>query len=314
MILVTGGLGFIGSHTVRALLDLGQPCLVTQHRSTEVPDFLRGSVDTPAVFASVDVTNRSMVLALRDDHPIDGIVHFVGALSTDPFKDMRDATGALANVLEAAHVWKVKRVSVASAIGVYGIPRDPHPINEDFIVPLAGNPHAIVAQKKAAEIYAEFMASSLGMECVVLRIAGIYGPRYRGMRTFVSRLAHAVARSQPLDLTGVRFGAGLEDGGDWCYVKDCARGIALLQTAPTLHHRIYNVGSGTVTCNREFVAAVPDSVPGASVATMEGDAVASPVAALDIGRLRDDTGYAPQFDATAGILDYVAWLRNGNAH
>ena len=203
MILVTGGLGFIGSHTVRALLDLGQPCLVTQHRSTEVPDFLRGSVDTPAVFASVDVTNRSMVLALRDDHPIDGIVHFVGALSTDPFKDMRDATGALANVLEAANVWKVKRVSVASAIGVYGIPRDPHPINEDFIVPLAGNPHSIVAQKKAAEIYAEFMTSSLGIECVVLRIAGIYGPRYRGMRTFVSRLAHAVARSQPLDLTGV---------------------------------------------------------------------------------------------------------------
>jgi UDP-glucose 4-epimerase len=47
---------------------------------------------------------------------------------------------------------------------------------------------------------------------------------------------------------------------------------------------------------------------------MEGDAVASPVAALDIGRLRDDTGYAPQFDATAGILDYVAWLRNGNSH
>jgi len=314
MILVTGGLGFIGSHTVRALLDHGYPCLVTQHRSTDVPDFLLDHLDAHAVFASVDVTNRSQVLALGDDHPIDGVVHFVGALSADPFRDMRDATAALANVLEAAHTWQVKRVLVASAIGVYGLPRDPRPLNEESFVLLAGNPHSIVAQKKVAEIYAEFVASSLGMECVVLRIAGIYGPRYRGMRTFVSRLAHAVARTQPLDLTGVRFGAGPDDGGDWCYVKDCARGIALLQTAPTLRHRIYNVGSGTVTRNREFAAAVPDSVPGASVAAMKSDDMPPTVAALDIDRLREDTGYMPHFDATTGLLDYVAWLRSGNPY
>ena len=41
MILITGGLGFIGSHTTRALLDLGERCVVTQHHRTEAPAFLR---------------------------------------------------------------------------------------------------------------------------------------------------------------------------------------------------------------------------------------------------------------------------------
>ena len=40
MILITGGLGSIGSHTARALLDLGEPVVLTAHRSTRLPEFL----------------------------------------------------------------------------------------------------------------------------------------------------------------------------------------------------------------------------------------------------------------------------------
>lgn len=42
MILVTGGLGFIGSHTVRALLDLGEECLLVQRNARPLPSFLDG--------------------------------------------------------------------------------------------------------------------------------------------------------------------------------------------------------------------------------------------------------------------------------
>jgi UDP-glucose 4-epimerase len=40
MILITGGLGSIGSHTARALLDLGESVVLTAHRSTQLPDYL----------------------------------------------------------------------------------------------------------------------------------------------------------------------------------------------------------------------------------------------------------------------------------
>lgn len=70
MILVTGGLGMTGAHTVRALADLGHKVVVTTHRRTEVPSFLTGQVTVEPP----DVTDRDAFLALTGRHDITGIV------------------------------------------------------------------------------------------------------------------------------------------------------------------------------------------------------------------------------------------------
>lgn len=62
MILVTGGLGMIGAHTARALVDLGHE-VVTAHRRAKVPSFLAGRV----AVESLDVTDRNVFLADRHD-------------------------------------------------------------------------------------------------------------------------------------------------------------------------------------------------------------------------------------------------------
>ncbi|MEV5496065.1 NAD-dependent epimerase/dehydratase family protein [Nonomuraea fuscirosea] len=66
MILVTGGLGMIGAHTARALLDLGQEVIVTSHRRSDLPSFLAGA----ATVETLDVTDREEFLfpgqAVRD--------------------------------------------------------------------------------------------------------------------------------------------------------------------------------------------------------------------------------------------------------
>jgi UDP-glucose 4-epimerase len=225
---------------------------------------------------------------------------------------MRDATTGLANILEAASVWKVKRVCVASAIGVYGAARDSAPAREDSVIPLNGEPHPIVAMKKAAEVYVESVCARAGIDSVVMRISAIYGPRYRARRSFVSRVAHAAARGTALDLTGVPWGTGPDDGADWCYVTDCARAIALLQHAPSTSHRMYNVGSGVATRNREFVDAARLHVRGAKLEPMAPSASPPCVRALDITRLKDDTGYTPRWNVAAGMANYIDWLRAGN--
>jgi len=298
MILVTGGLGFIGSHTVRALLDLGVPCLATSHCRTEVPQELRG-----ADVIALDITDRAAMLSLLDRYPITGIVHLGGALST-PVEELRTSSAALANVLEAAASRHV-RACIASAIGVYGGVTGAW--TEDAAIPLLGMPHPIVAMKKSAELYVE-LAAATGTDCVAMRIAAIYGPRYLRARSVPTRIAHAVARRKPLDLTGVAWGAAPDDGADWCYVRDCGRAIALLATAKTLAHRVYNVGSGVATRNGDFAAAARRLVPDAQLGNYAVSAAPPPVAALDITRLAVDTGFAPRFDVASGLADYLAWL------
>ena len=116
MILVTGGLGMIGAHTARALVDLGHEVVVTAHRRTEVPSFLAGRVTVEPL----DVTDRDAFLALADRHDISDIVHLAGTIpGEDPVGFFRTDTTGLLNALDAARTWGVRRFAVASSLGVY---------------------------------------------------------------------------------------------------------------------------------------------------------------------------------------------------
>jgi UDP-glucose 4-epimerase len=70
MILITGGLGSIGSHTVRALLDLGESVVLTAHRSAQLPEHLAGEPDGRVVVEPLDTTHEAAFLdttRLRED-------------------------------------------------------------------------------------------------------------------------------------------------------------------------------------------------------------------------------------------------------
>src|SRR4051794_12418449 len=75
MILITGGLGSIGSHTARALLDLGESVVLTAHRSTELPEYLSGEPHGRVVVEPLDTTDEASFLDIGRRHEITGIVH-----------------------------------------------------------------------------------------------------------------------------------------------------------------------------------------------------------------------------------------------
>ncbi len=147
MILVTGGLGMIGAHTARALVDLGHEVVVTAHRRTEVPSFLAGRVTVEPL----DATDRDAFRALAGRHDISDIVHLAGSIpGEDPVRFFRTDTTGLLNALDAARTWGLRRFAVASSIGVY-IGRTETPWHEELALPAAELPHLIVAFKKAVE-------------------------------------------------------------------------------------------------------------------------------------------------------------------
>jgi UDP-glucose 4-epimerase len=319
MILITGGLGFIGSHTTRAMLDLGESCVLVQRRAAAVPDAFVGEAGRRVFVEQADITDRQAFLEIGKRHKITGIVHLAGSVpwppgAYEPVDGARKAVDSLLNVIQAASDWEVARVSTASTIGVYGGAAGNPPYREDMPLPMTAA-HVIPAFKKIGELLGDYLADVTGIEVISYRISP-WGPGGNPASPFSAapQLVHAATRGTVPDFSALRSPAYAGDGLDMCYVKDCGRAIALLQLAPQLSHRTYNIASGRVLTNREIAAAVKRLVPDARIELPEGQNPAGPGQEvwLDITRLREDTGYQPAYDTEGAVADYISWLRDGH--
>jgi UDP-glucose 4-epimerase len=320
VILITGGLGFIGSHTARAVLDLGEPCVLVQRRGDPVPSFLAGDAGRRVFIEQADILDLSALLEIGRRYKITGIAHLAGSVpwppgAHEPVDGARKALDSLLNVFQTAADLGVARIGAASTIGVYGGAAGPPPYQEDLPLPLTTG-HVIPAFKKIGELLADYLAGAAGLGVVSYRIGAVYGPLGRPASPFVAapQMVHSAVRAQAPDFSAVRSPAYAGDGTDLCYVKDCARAIALLQLSHRLSHRTYNVASGRLTTNAEIAAAITKVIPAAQPILREGRDPDGPGhdTYLDITRVRQDTGYQPCYDAERAVADYAGWLRAGN--
>ncbi|GGF39503.1 NAD-dependent epimerase/dehydratase family protein [Subtercola lobariae] len=311
MILVTGGSGFIGSHTVRALHNLGEQALIVQRRSGEVPPHL---ADLPVVAERGDVSNLDSLREIGSRHTITGIVHLAGYdLAASPGPAVESAQKALAglfNIVQVAQEWEVKRVGIASTIGVYGGLRIEGALREDTPVMLSA-PHPIPRYKKINELLGEQLAETSGVDIINLRISGTWGPLGHEDPFFAApALIHAAAARTAPDFSGILVPVNSDDALDLTYVKDTGRAIALIQLTERLNHRTYNVASGRATTNADIIAAIKTINPDSEIELPAGSR--RPHNYLDITRIHDDTGYQPEYDTQRAAADYIAWLRAGN--
>jgi UDP-glucose 4-epimerase len=311
MILITGGLGFIGAHTARALLDLGESCLLTQHRASRAPAVLAAEIGDRVHIEQLDCTDRAAFLQLGQRREITGIVHLAATSSpgNDIIGDIAAHLQSLLNALDAAIRWGVPRVSIASTLGVYlGVSETP--LREDAALPMTPVDR-IPVLKKTAELIGSLVADSADVQVINLRIATVWGPLRRHNEppfAALPTLIHGAAASSRTVYA--------ESRRDLCYVKDVARGIALLQIAEHLTHRTYNVAAGHATSNAEIVAAITNALPHARLDLLPGRDPTDPGqhTYLDITRIHQDTGYQPQYDLARGITDYIEWLRAGHEY
>jgi UDP-glucose 4-epimerase len=319
MILVTGGPGFIGLHTTRALLEAGETCVLVQRSEPVLPEDLADEAGRRVFCERADVSDLAALLDVGTRHKITGIVHLAGSVpwppgADEPVDGARKAIGSLLNVIQAAGEWQVPRVGIASSVGVYGGVTAGPPYTEDLPLPMTAG-HVIPAFKKVGELLTDYLADATGTEILGYRISP-WGPGGNPSSSFMAlpQLVHAAARGTAPDFSALRSPAYGGDGLDVCYVKDCARAIALLQLAPQLNHRTYNIASGKVVTNREVAAAIKELVPDALIELPESrrPAGSGQPAWLDITRLREDTGYQPAYDTGRAVADYLAWLREGH--
>jgi UDP-glucose 4-epimerase len=317
MVLITGGMGFIGLHTARRFLDAGENVIITRFRTWREPSFLKEEFGKRVIVENLDTTSPFECLSLVRKHNVDSIVHLAmpGLSALSPAEDFRVNMLGLVNLLEAARVAGVRRFSIGSSVTVYGGLAGPFREDQPLKVESAS---ATGAFKKAFEILALHYGDRTKLEVIALRIGVIWGPLYHSMFNMPSRMVHGALKGGTVDLTqaaGVPGGPSCEeDKTDLCYVKDCAKAIQMVHMAAKLNHRIYNAGSGKASSNAQLREAVLEAVPGVRIVLQPGKSAGyRSNAYLDLGRITADTGYKPEFTVETGVADYVTWLRAGNS-
>ncbi len=165
-ILVTGGVGYIGSHTVVELLEQGYEVLIIDNLSNsyiEVLDHIKTITGKRPSFFQIDLCDRSAVVDFFSTNHVDAIIHFaafkaVGESVEKPLAYYRNNLVSLINILEDMPQFEVKNIVFSSSCSVYGEP-DNLPVSEQTPVKKAESPYANTKQI-SEEILSDFIKTS----------------------------------------------------------------------------------------------------------------------------------------------------------
>ena len=176
-VLVTGGAGYIGSHTVHALVDAGESVVVVDNLSTGFSAFVPEGVP---LFIG-DAADESLIANVVAAHGIDCIIHFAGSVIVadsmrDPLGYYRNNTMTTQSLLKAAVKSGVGRFIFSSTAAVYGNP-DQVPVREDAPTrPMS--PYGF--SKLMTEIMLHDVAAAHGIDYVALRYFNVAGADPQG--------------------------------------------------------------------------------------------------------------------------------------
>jgi nucleoside-diphosphate-sugar epimerase len=310
-VVITGGMGFLGLHTIRKFLDAGHEVVATQHSARREPSFLKDDIGKALHIEPMDITDAAQVNEIIGRYKPTAVIHLAAPppRGMDAVPEFQLNFDGMINILEAARKNDVRRVQIASSQTVYqGLPNGP--FKESDRLPVDSN-ISIQAHKKAMEILSLHYAARTGLDVIIARVGGIYGPMYQTLNHPIAAMCYAAAHGKTAEYgRGVPFA---DDGRGYCYVKDCATAIQLLDAADTLPHKIYNTSGGPASnlSNAKIVEAIRNIVPDADLPLQEGSAPGAVKDAYqDITQAAADVGYAPAYDIQAAVAEYIPWLKD----
>ncbi|MCB1786889.1 MAG: UDP-glucose 4-epimerase GalE [Gammaproteobacteria bacterium] len=304
-ILVTGGAGYIGSHTVRQLGEAGEDVVTLDNLTKGFRDHvLYGD------FVEGDTADKALVSGLLREHRVDTVIHFaahtiVPESVADPLKYYRNNTCATRNLLECCAEAGVRHFVFSSTAAVYGIPESEQCWEETPTAPI--NPYGM------SKLMSEHMLRDLGaasdLRFVILRYFNVAGsdPEGRiGQSTPGATLLMKVAAEQALGKRDALYIFGTDyptpDGTgirDYIHVEDLA--AAHLKAIDHLRaggaSQVLNCGYGHGYSVREVLDTV-QRVHGAPLNIIEQGRRAGDPPALIAGatKIREVLGWEPRYD------------------
>ena len=319
-VLVTGATGFTGGHLARALAARGDSVRALVRTPAAAADLEKAGVELRAG----DLRDRRAVAAAAAG--VDVVYHIAAiyrqaGLRDDEYRAVN--AEAVRTVIEAAAAGGAHRVVHCSTVGVHGDVEHP-PARED--APLKpGDVYQVT--KLEGEAIARQAGQDAGVEVVIARPTGIYGPGDRRLL----KLFRGVARRRFVVLGDGRIFYHLT------YIDDLVEGFRLCGTVPAAADRTYILAGGEVTRLNELVALIAEEAGVAPprlhlpvwpvwAAGAACEALCAPLGiepplyrrrvdfftksrAFDISRARAELGYAPAIGLREGIRRTLDWYR-----
>lgn len=314
-ILITGAAGFIGSHLAEALLARGDAVVGVDNFNDYYDPRIKRSNVGPFLdregfrLAEGDIRDEAFLTGTFEAHAPDAVVHLAAMAGVRPsLEDPRtyfdvNVNGTL-NVLECVRRFGKPRLLFASSSSVYG-GNEKVPFHEDDDVSRPVSPYA--ASKRAGEImcYTYHRLYDLRIHC--LRFFTVYGPRQRpemAIHTFTRRLLEG----REITL----FGDG-SSRRDYTYIDDILDGVIKSLDRCTAY-RIYNLGESR-TVSLATLVGLLEKVTGtrARIRRLPDQPGDVPVTYADIGRAREELGYAPAVSLEEGLDRFLRWYRGARA-
>lgn len=316
LVVVTGGAGFIGSHTVDALLARGHQVAVVDNFSTGRRDNLSSAAGHP----SLDIVEADVVDGLwgpladtvRRRGAVTRIIHLAAQTSVvasiqNPLHDLRVNYMGTNRLMEYARHEGVEKVVFASSAAVYGDVADVPVSEEAPTSPLS--PYGV--NKLSSELLLRYYASVHGVATQPLRFFNVYGPRqdprnpYTGV---ISIFFERALRGQDLTI----FGDGHQTR-DFVYVGDVARTLVEACLRPGGQGEPCNLGTGCETSVNELARHILLAAQSSS-AIHHADARPGEIlrSCADIQAARAALDYEPTVSLAEGLRMTAQWMRSSS--
>ncbi|MBP1626376.1 MAG: UDP-glucose 4-epimerase GalE [Holophagaceae bacterium] len=331
-ILVTGGAGFIGSHTVVELLVAGHQVVVMDNLSNAKPSVLariRGLADRDFTFIEADVCDRDSLREVFHQHDIGAVIHFAGLKAVGestrlPLDYYRNNFCGTLGLLETMKGFGCRNLVFSSSATVYGDPAEV-PIREEF--PLsATNPYGR-SKLMIEDLCRDLASSESGWRIALLRYfnpvgahpSGLLGEDPQGIpNNLMPYLLQVAAGQRPsLEVFGQDYptpdGTGVRD---YLHVVDLAKGhLAALKALPGLQGAVpINLGTGKGYSVLEMIQALERTV-GHPIPWRVGPRRPGDIAQCyaDPSRAQELLGWRASLDLDTMCRDGWNWQQNGAA-
>lgn len=334
-ILVTGGAGYIGSHTCVELIRAGHDVVVFDNlynSSEEAIKRVEKITDKKIKFYLADMLNRNEMDKIFEENEIDAVIHFAGYKAVGesvhrPLEYYENNIGGTINLLYAMRKAGVKKLIFSSSATVYGNPTK-LPITEDLPHGEAASPYG-ATKIMQEDILKDLTVADKELSIILLRYfnpigadeSGLIGEDPKGIPNNLLPYIAGVAIGKYESL-GV-FGDDYEtrDGTcirDYIHVVDLARGhvLALNKLFDETGLMVYNLGTGrgytVLEVLRAFSKACGKDLPFVIRPRREGDV---PVCYADSKKAEQELGFKAEFDIDRMCEDSWRWQsKNPNGY